>query len=117
MRAFVVSSSIACFAFFACLCINNAACALLSVVIPDRLETALTSILVQLTYVHLQRVGAVVLTISIFIFYGCVQATLWYIVSGFWEQLLRRFQTVLIGLLGNVFLEYMQVSSGGGTAS
>jgi hypothetical protein len=72
---------------------------------------------VQLTYVHLQRVGAAALTISIFIFYGCVQAALRYIASGFWEQLLRRCQAVLIGLLGNVFLECMQVSSGGGTAS
>jgi hypothetical protein len=89
----------------------------MSAAIPDRLETAVTTILVQLTYAQLQRVGASALTISIFIFYGCVQAALRYVASGFWEQLLGRCKAVLIGLLGNVFLECLQISSGSGAAS
>jgi hypothetical protein len=89
----------------------------MSAAIPDRLETAVTAILVQLTYAQLQPVGAVALTISIFIFYGCVQAALRFVARGFWEQLLGRCKAVLIGLLGNVFLEGIQVSSGSGAAS
>lgn len=89
----------------------------MSAVIPDRLETAVSTILVQLTYAQLQRVGAAALTISIFIFYGCVQAALRYAGSGFWEHLLQRCKAVLIGLLGNVFLECIQVSSGSGAVN
>ena len=89
----------------------------MSAAIPDRLETAVSAILVQLAYLQLQPVGVSALTISIFIFYGCVQAALRFTGSGFWENLLRRCKEVLIGLLGNVFLECMQVSSGSGTTS
>lgn len=89
----------------------------MSAVIPDRLETAVSTILVQLTYAQLQRVGAAALTISIFIFYGCVQAALRYAGSGFSEHLLQRCKGVLIGLLGNVFLECIQVSSSNGAVN
>jgi hypothetical protein len=89
----------------------------MSAVIPDRLETAVSTILVQLTYAQLQRLGTAALTISIFIFYGCVEAALRYTRNGFWEHLLRRFKAVLIGLLGNVFLECIQVSSGSASTS
>jgi hypothetical protein len=89
----------------------------MSAVIPDRLETAVSAILVQLTYAQLQRVGTAALTISIFIFYGCVQAAMRYTGNGFWEHLLLRCKAVLIGLLGTLFLECIQISSSNGAAS
>lgn len=75
------------------------------------------AILVQVAYEQLRPVGAEALTISIFIFYGCVQAALRVAAGGFWLQLLLRCKVLLIGLLGNVFLESMQISSGGGARS
>jgi len=113
--------SLVCFAFLFCRThrqhINNKVRALMSTALSDRLETAVSAILVQLTYAHLRKVGAAALTISIFIFYGCVQAARRYLATGFWDQLLGRCNAVLIGLLGNVFLEGIQVSSGSGATS
>jgi hypothetical protein len=76
-----------------------------------------SAILVQVAYAQLRPVGAEALTISIFIFFGSVQAALRLAVGGFWQQLLLRCKVLLIGLLGNVFLDTMQISSGGGARS
>jgi hypothetical protein len=83
----------------------------------NRLETAVSTILVQVAYTQLRPIGAEALTISIFIFYGSVQAALMLAAGGFWQKLLLRCKVVLIGLLGNVFLEGLQISSGVGARS
>lgn len=88
----------------------------MSVAVHDRLEAAVGTILVQLVYEQLKAVGAPALTISLCIFYGCVQATLRHTAAGFQRQLLLRWQVVLVGLVGSVFLASMQISSGGGVA-
>lgn len=75
-----------------------------------RLETAVSAILVQLTYEQLESLGEAALTISILIFYGCVQAATRLVGTGFQQKVLLRCRGVLIGLLGNVFLTSMQFS-------
>ena len=83
----------------------------MSAAIHARLESAVSTILVQLTYAHVRHVDVPALTISIFIFYGCVQTAARYAVNAFQRQLLLRCKVVLIGLVGSVFLEQMQISS------
>jgi len=80
--------------------------------IHTRLETAVSTILVQLTYEQLQHVGAAAMTVSILIWYGCVQAGRRVAGAGFVQQVLLRSQAVLIGLLGNVFLSCIQIGAG-----
>ena len=84
----------------------------MSSVIHARLETAISAILVQLTSVQLQPVGAVALTISVLILFGCVQAARRVAMPGLQAQVLLRCQAVIVGLLGNVFLECIQISAG-----
>jgi hypothetical protein len=85
----------------------------MSSAIHARLETAVSTILVQLAYEQLQRLGAAALTISILIFYACVQAAMSATANRFQQQLLMRCLAVFTGLLGNVFLSCMQISARG----
>ena len=99
------------------LCINKGVVVSMSGAIHARLETAVSTILVQLAYENLQKVDAGTLTISILIFYGCVQATTRFAVNGFQQQLMQRCQAVVLGLLGNVFLSCIQITASGATPS
>ena len=83
----------------------------MSFAVHARLESALSTILVQLTYAQLRHVDVPALTISILILYGCVQAAARHVVNAFQRQLLLRCQMVLVGLAGCVFLAQMQISS------
>lgn len=96
--------------------INKEALARMSAALHDRLEAAVGTILVQLAYEQLKAVGAPALTISLCIFYACVQATVRHMAAGFQRQLLLRCHVVLVGLLGCVFLASMQISSGAAVA-
>lgn len=89
----------------------------MSVDLSNKLEVAMGTIMVQLAYEQLKAVGAPALTISLFILYGCVQATLRHTAAGFERQVLLRCQVVLVGVVGSVFLANMQISSGGGVAA
>ncbi len=82
-----------------------------------RLETAVSAILVQVAYEQLRPVGAAALTISVLIFYACVQAALALAAGGFAAELLLRCKSLVIGLLGSVFLEGLRISSGNGARS
>lgn len=84
----------------------------MSSAIHARLETAVSAILVQLTYEQLQPVGAEALTISVLLLYGCVQGARRVAMPGLQAQVLLRCQAVIVGLLGNVFLECIQISAG-----
>ncbi len=97
-------------------CINKAALVLMSVALHNRLETAVGTILVQLAYEQLKSVGAPALTISLCIFYACVQAAVRHTAAGFEREVLLRCQVVLVGLLGSVFLASMQISPGAAVA-
>jgi hypothetical protein len=85
----------------------------MSSAIHGRLETAVSTILVQLTYEQLERVGAAALTISVLILYACVQAAMRFTANGFQQQLLMRCRAVFTGLLGNIFLSCIQISARG----
>jgi hypothetical protein len=82
----------------------------MSLAVNDRLEAALSVIVVQLAYEQLKPVGAPVLTLSSFIFYGCLQAAVGRAGRGLQRQVLLRCQVVLVGVLGCVFLACMQIS-------
>lgn len=97
-------------------CINKEALVLMSAALHDRLEAAVGTILVQLAYEQLKTVGAAALTISLCIFYACVQAAVRHTAAGFQRQVLLRYQVVLIGLVGSVFLATVQISSGAAVA-
>ena len=103
------------FAVTAGCCINKEALVLMSAM-HDRLEAAVGTILVQLAYEQLKTVGAPALTISLCIFYACVQAGLRHTAAGFQRQVLLRCQVVLVGLVGSVFLASVQISSGAAVA-
>ena len=75
----------------------------------DRLETAVSAMLVQVAYEQLRRVGAEALTMSIFIFFASVQAALRLAAGGFWQLLIVRCKVLLFGQLGSVFLETLQL--------
>ena len=89
----------------------------MSFAVHDRLEAAVSTTLVQLTYGQLANVDVGALTIAIFIFYGCVQAATRFAVHPFQRQLLLRCQMVLVGLAGCVFLAQIQISSAGAQSS
>jgi hypothetical protein len=78
-----------------------------------RLETAVSSILVQLAYEQLQRVGTAALTVSVLVGYVCAEAALRVARDGFQQQLLVRCLAVFTGLLGNAFMECIAISGGG----
>ena len=88
----------------------------MSAALHDRLEAAVGVILVQLAYEQLKAVGAPALTISLCIFYSCVQAAVRHTAAGFQRDVLLRCQVVLVGVVGSVFLASMQISSGAAVA-
>ena len=79
-----------------------------------RLETAVSTILVQLAYEQLARVGTAALTVSVLIWYVCAQAVLRAAPGRFEQQLLVRCLAVFTGLLGNAFLSCIAISTSGG---
>lgn len=79
--------------------------------IPDRLGAAVSTTLVMLTYTEMQGAGASTLTLACVVFYACLQVAVDHAAHAFHGHVLQRVQVVLVGVLGNVLLASLQISS------
>ena len=79
--------------------------------IRDRLGAAVSTTLVTLAYTELQDAGASSLTLVCSVFYVCLQVALDHVAGAFQRRILLRVQVVLVGVLGNVLLASLQISS------